>query len=155
MTRSEHDAKIAAMFDTVALRYDRLNRILSLGNERGWRRRAVTVARLGPDEAALDVGVGTGDLAFDLLAASDATSRVVGIDLSEAMLGLVRQRAAASPVGSRFEARAADAQALPFLEASFDRVTAGFAIRNFGDLAVGLRELPRVLRPGGRAGSLE
>jgi len=155
MTRSEHDAKIAAMFDTVAPRYDRLNRILSLGNDRGWRRRAVTLARLGPDETALDVGVGTGDLAFDLLAASDATSRVVGIDVSEAMLGLVRQRAAASPQGPRFEARVADAQALPFPEASFDRVTAGFAIRNFGDLAAGLGEMRRVLRPGGRTVILE
>jgi demethylmenaquinone methyltransferase/2-methoxy-6-polyprenyl-1,4-benzoquinol methylase len=161
MARSEHDRRskehddIAAMFDKVAPRYDRLNRVLSLGNDRGWRRRAVVRARLGPGETALDVGVGTGDLAFELLAASDATSRVLGIDVSEAMLGLVRQRAATSPLGARFEARVADAQALPLPAASFDRVTAGFAIRNFDDLAAGLGEMRRVLRPGGRAVILE
>jgi demethylmenaquinone methyltransferase/2-methoxy-6-polyprenyl-1,4-benzoquinol methylase len=158
MTRSEHelhDEKIAKMFDRVAPRYDRLNRILSLGNDRGWRRRAVTLARLGPGETALDVGVGTGDLALDLLTASHPTSRVVGIDLSEAMLALVRTRAASRRLGARFDARLADAQALPFPDASFDRVTASFAVRNFGDLAAGLREMRRVLRPSGRAVILE
>ncbi|HUQ41145.1 MAG TPA: bifunctional demethylmenaquinone methyltransferase/2-methoxy-6-polyprenyl-1,4-benzoquinol methylase UbiE [Candidatus Limnocylindrales bacterium] len=155
MNGSDHDKKIAAMFDRVAARYDRLNRILSLGNDIRWRRRAVTHARLGPNEIALDVGVGTGDLAFDLLAASDASSRVVGVDLSDAMLDLVRARAAKSALGRRFEARPADAQALPFADASFDRVVAGFAVRNFGDLDAGLREMHRVLRASGRAVILE
>lgn len=153
--RREHDEKIAAMFDVVAPRYDRLNRVLSLGRDVGWRRRAVALARLGAGETALDVGVGTGDLSFDLLAASDLTSRVTGIDLSDGMLDLVRRRAARSAFGSRFEARHADAQALPFADASFDRVVAGFAVRNFGDLGAGLREMRRVLRPGGRAVILE
>lgn len=143
------------MFDTVAPRYDFLNRVLSLRRDVGWRRRAVALARLGPGEVALDEGVGTGDLAFDLLAASDPTSRVVGIDLSERMLDAVRARAGRSPHGPRFRAEAADAQALPFADASFDRVVAGFAVRNFGDLDRGLREMRRVLRPGGRAVILE
>ena len=143
------------MFDTVSARYDFLNRVLSLGRDRAWRRRAVAHARLGPGEVALDVGVGTGDLAFDLLGSSDPSSRVIGIDLSEAMLERVRRRAAASPLGTRFEARIADAQALPFADASFDRITAGFAVRNFGDLDAGLREMRRVLRAGGRAVILE
>ena len=153
--RAEHDREIAAMFDTVAPRYDFLNRLLSLRRDVGWRRRAVQLARLGPGEVALDEGVGTGDLSFDLLAASDASSRVVGIDLSEGMLEAVRRRAAASALGPRFEARHADAQALPFDDATFDRVVAGFAVRNFGDLALGLREMRRVLRPGGFAVILE
>ena len=143
------------MFDTVSQRYDRLNRVLSLGRDVAWRRRAVEHARLGPAEVALDLGIGTGDLAFDLLAASDPSSRVVGIDLSERMLDHVRRRAAASPFGPRLEVRAADAQALPFADASFDRVTAGFAVRNFGDLDAGLREMHRVLRKGRRAIVLE
>jgi len=153
--RTPHEDATAAMFDVVAPRYDRLNRVLSLGRDVGWRRRAVALARLGPDESALDVGVGTGDLSFGLLAASDPTSRVIGIDLSAGMLDLVRRRAARSPLGSRFEARRADAQALPFADASFDRVVAGFAVRNFGDLDAGLREMRRILRPGGRAIILE
>lgn len=143
------------MFDRIAARYDRLNRVLSWGNDAGWRRRAAALACLGPDEAALDVGVGTGDLAFDLLRVSDPTSRVVGVDVSARMLDLVRARAASSPLGPRFEAQVADAQALPFADASFDRVVAGFTIRNFGDLAAGLREMRRVLKPGGRAVVLE
>ncbi len=160
MSRSEgspndHDRRIATMFDTIAPRYDFLNRVLSMRRDVGWRRRAVALSRLGPGETALDVGVGTGDLAFDLLAASDPTSRVLGIDLSEGMLAAVRARAAKTPLGGRFDARAADAQALPFSDASFDRVTAGFAVRNFGDLDAGLREMRRVLRPSGRAVILE
>lgn len=153
--RTRHDREIAAMFDKVAPRYDFLNRLLSAGRDVGWRRRAVALARLGPGEVALDEGVGTGDLAFDLLAASDPTSRVVGIDLSEGMLDLVRRRATASALGSRFQARNADAHALPFADASFDRVVAAFAVRNFGDLMLGLREMRRVLRPGGFAVILE
>jgi demethylmenaquinone methyltransferase/2-methoxy-6-polyprenyl-1,4-benzoquinol methylase len=155
MARSEHDGRIAAMFDTVSGRYDFLNRVLSLGRDAAWRHRAVAHARLGANEVALDLGVGTGDLAFDLLASSDPSSRVVGIDVSERMLEHLRRRIASSPLGARLEAREADAQALPFAAASFDRVTAGFAIRNFGDLDVSLREMRRVLRAGGRAVVLE
>ena len=155
MSRSDHDRKIAAMFDRVAPRYDLLNRVLSARRDVGWRRRAVALARLGPGETALDVGVGTGDLAFELLAASDPTSRVVGIDVSSGMLEAVRRRAAAGSVGGRLEVREADAQALPFPDASFDRVTAGFTVRNFGDLDAGLAEMRRVLRPTGRVVVLE
>src|SRR5437763_676752 len=86
-------------------------------SRRAWRRRAVALARLDAGEIGLDVGVGTGDLAFELLRASATASRVVGVDLSEEMLTRVRRRAAASPLGARFEARAADAQALPFADA--------------------------------------
>ena len=153
--RRDHDRRVAAMFDTVAPRYDFLNRVLSAGLDVAWRRRAVALARLGAGEVALDVGIGTGDLAFALLAASDPSSRVIGVDLSEAMLARARERAASTALGARFEARAADAQALPFADASFDRVTAGFSVRNFGDLDGGLREMRRVLRPAGRAVLLE
>ena len=146
---------MAAMFDKVAPRYDFLNRVLSLRRDAGWRKRAVTHARLGDAETALDVGVGTGDLALALLAASSPSSRVVGIDVSERMLALVRARVAASAHSSRFDARAADVHALPFADRSFDRVVAAFAVRNFGDLDAGLREMRRVLRPTGRAVILE
>lgn len=151
----ERTREIAAMFDKVAPRYDFLNRVLSARRDVGWRRRAVELARLGPDQVGLDVGVGTGDLAFDLLTASASTARVIGVDVSPAMLEHARKRAASSPLGARFEARLADVHALPFDDASFDRVVAGFAVRNFADLAAGLGEMRRVLRPEGRAVILE
>jgi demethylmenaquinone methyltransferase/2-methoxy-6-polyprenyl-1,4-benzoquinol methylase len=151
---SEHDRRIAEMFDRVAPRYDALNRVLSAGRDAGWRRRALSLARVGPDEVALDVGVGTGDLSFGLLDASDAAARVVGIDLSAAMLAAAARRAE-ERVETRFSGVLANAERLPFGEAAFTGVVAGFAVRNFGDLAAGLREMRRVLRPGGRAVILE
>jgi demethylmenaquinone methyltransferase/2-methoxy-6-polyprenyl-1,4-benzoquinol methylase len=155
VTRSEdHDRRIAEMFDRVAPRYDALNRVLSGGRDVGWRRRAAAAARMGPREIALDVGVGTGDLAFGLLDASDPSVRVVGIDLSPLMIGAVRRRAAAQ-LEARLAPLLASAAALPFADASFDRVVAGFTVRNFGDLRLGLREMRRVLRTGGRAAILE
>ena len=154
MTRSDHDRRIAEMFDRVAPRYDNLNRILSGGRDIGWRRRAIAIARMGPNQVALDVGTGTGDLAFGLLATSDASARVIGADISPLMLDALRHRA-----DTRDERRVvpvlATAERLPFADGSFDRVLAGFAVRNFGDLALGLRETRRVLRSGGRAVILE
>ena len=142
------------MFDRVAPRYDALNRILSGGRDVGWRRRAIALARLGPRDVALDVGVGTGDLAFGLLDASDPSARVIGVDVSPLMLEAARRRAEERGE-RRFAAARATADGLPFEDASFERIVASFAVRNFGDLAVGLREMRRVLRPGGRAVILE
>ena len=154
MTRSDHDRRIAEMFDRVAPRYDRLNRILSGARDIGWRRRAIAIARMGPDQVALDVGTGTGELAFGLLAASASSTRVIGVDISPAMLDAVRRRAEARDE-RRVVPLLATAERLPFADGSFDRVLAGFAVRNFGDLALGLRETRRVLRSGGRAVILE
>lgn len=142
------------MFDRVAPRYDRLNRILSAGRDIGWRRRAIALARLEPRQVALDLGTGTGDLAFGLLAASDESARIIGVDISPVMLEALRLRAGASGE-RRVLPLLATAGRLPFADGSFDRVVAGFAVRNFGDLALGLGETRRVLRPGGRAVILE
>src|SRR6266508_2020433 len=132
MSRSEHDQRIAEMFDRVAPRYEPLNRLLSFGRDVGWRARAVELARLGANEIA----------------------RVVGVDISSAMLDAVVRRADIRGE-RRFAAILGTAHALPFADASFDRVVAGFTVRNFGDLASGLREMRRVLRPSGRAVILE
>jgi demethylmenaquinone methyltransferase/2-methoxy-6-polyprenyl-1,4-benzoquinol methylase len=154
MTRLDHDRRIADMFDRVAPRYDKLNRILSLGRDVGWRRRPIALARLGPGEVALDVGVGTGDLAFGVLEASDHSARAIGIDLSPLMLDAARRRAGPH-AKERFAPLLATAERLPFADGTFERVVAGFAVRNFGDLSHGLREMRRVLRAGGRAVILE
>src|SRR2546428_736643 len=132
MTRSrdraagDHGHRVAAMFDVVAPRYDFLNRVLSLGRDRAWRRRAVELARLGPDEVALDLGVGTGDLALALLARSDATARVVGVDLSDAMLARVRERASATPLAERLRGAG-------FARVRYERL-------NFGTVAIHVAE---------------
>ena len=154
MARSDHDRRIAEMFDRVAPRYDRLNRVLSLGRDVGWRRGPVALARLGAHEIARDLGVGTGDLAFGVLGASHPTARVVGIDISGAMIAALRRRAETRRE-RRLLAALATADQLPFADGTFDRVMAGFTVRNFGDLSQGLREMRRVLRAGGRAVILE
>ena len=134
------------MFDAIAHRYDLLNRILSFGQDLSWRRRAIRLAASGTVRAALDVGAGTGDLALALAGAEVRT--VVALDLSAGMLERARGRGrVALVVGS--------AEALPFPDASFDAVVAGFAVRNFGDLGRGLAQMRRVLRPSGRAVILE
>ena len=154
VARWDHDRRIAEMFDRVAPRYDALNRILSGGRDVGWRRRAIALARMGPRDVALDVGVGTGDLAFGLLDASDPSARVIGVDVSPLMLESARRRAEERGE-RRFAGILATADALPFADGAFERIVAGFAVRNFGDLAVGLSEMRRVLRAGGRAVILE
>ena len=151
MTQTEHDRAIADMFDRIAPRYDRLNRILSFGADVGWRRRAVALGRLGPGERALDVGAGTGDLAAGLLRVSDRSARVIAVDLSTEMLRIAARRLP----GDRYAAVIANADGLPMPDASVDRVISGFTLRNIGDLPRALAEMRRVLRPGGRAVLLE
>lgn len=144
----DHDRRIAEMFDRVSPHYDRLNRVLSFGTDRSWRRRAVALARLAPAGRAVDVGAGTGDLTFALARASAPGASVVAADLSRGMLDVARRRGPLLAV-------IASAESLPFADASLDRVITGFTVRNVGDLPRALREFRRVLRPGGRAVILE
>jgi demethylmenaquinone methyltransferase/2-methoxy-6-polyprenyl-1,4-benzoquinol methylase len=137
------------MFDGIAHRYDLLNRVLSFGQDVRWRHRAVALASLAAGERALDVGAGTGDLAL-ALARAGPSGRVVAVDLAPAMLARARKRADV-PI----QLLVGSAEALPFPDAVFACAVAGFAVRNFGDLARGLAEMRRVLRPGGRAVVLE
>ena len=139
------------MFDRIAPRYDLLNRVLSLGTDLTWRRRALDLARLPEGGRALDVGTGTGDFALALLARSPQSALVTGVDISTGMLAVAAHRAARAGLGTRYPRAVASVEALPFADGSFDRVTAGFVIRNVGDIPKGLREMRRVLRPGGRA----
>lgn len=146
--RNDHDRRIAEMFDRVSPRYDLLNRVLSLGTDLSWRRRAVQLARLASGGRAIDVGAGTGDLTFALERASESGSVVIAADLSKGMLDVARRR---GPI----RAIIASAASLPFADASLDRLITGFTVRNVGDLPLALREFRRVLRPGGRAVILE
>jgi len=142
------------MFDRVAGHYDLLNSLMSAGLHHGWRERAADRAELAPGDSVLDVCCGTGDLALELAGRVAPGGRVVGCDFSEPMLDLAREKAADRGAESvRFEW--ADALQLPYDADRFDVVTVGFGIRNFADRDKGLREMARVLRPGGRLVILE
>ena len=133
------------MFDRIAPVYDPMNRLMTAGLDRRWRREtAVAVVQHG--DRVLDVCCGTGDLA---LAASDAGGRVTGLDFSAPMLDRARGKS------SEIDWIEGDALALPFADGSFDAVTIGFGLRNLPNVERGLTELRRVLRPGGRLAILE
>lgn len=142
------------MFDRVAGHYDALNSVMTAGLHHHWRQRAADRAELGPGDSALDVCCGTGDLAFELAGRVAPDGRVVGCDFSEPMLDLAREKAAKRGTsGVRFEW--ADALQLPYDGERFDAITVGFGVRNLADLDRGLREMARVLKPGGRLVILE
>ena len=141
------------MFSAIAPRYDLLNRILSLGLDRRWRR--VAIASLGEASSGqvLDVATGTGDLGFAVLKNPEAT--VVGVDISESMLVEARNKATRMEVAGRITFVRGAAEQLPVESGTFDAAVVGFGVRNFQDLHQALVELRRVLRPGGRLVVLE
>jgi demethylmenaquinone methyltransferase/2-methoxy-6-polyprenyl-1,4-benzoquinol methylase len=153
---------VQAMFGRIARRYDLMNRLMTLGRDRAWRR--YTVARAvadppparqgeaGGEQRVLDVATGTGDLAFEVLnQCPDA--RVVGLDFVAEMLALARQKAAVT--GATVVLMAGDAMQLPFIDGAFDAVVTGFALRNVLSIPAAFSEMARVTRPGGRVACLE
>jgi demethylmenaquinone methyltransferase/2-methoxy-6-polyprenyl-1,4-benzoquinol methylase len=142
------------MFDRIASHYDAMNSLMTAGLHHRWRARAADRAALGPGDSALDVCCGTGDLALELAGRVGPSGSVIGCDFSEPMLDLAREKAQERGEGDvRFEW--ADALELPYDEGRFDAVTVGFGVRNLADLDRGLREMARVLAPGGRLVILE
>jgi demethylmenaquinone methyltransferase / 2-methoxy-6-polyprenyl-1,4-benzoquinol methylase len=137
--------QVRSMFDRIAPVYDGMNRAMTLGLDRKWRR-LTAEAVVRPGDRVLDACCGTGDLA---LAAARSGGRVTGVDFSAEMLARAERKA------PEFDWVQADASALPFPDGSFETATVGFGIRNLADLEGGLRELARVLVPGGRLGCLE
>ncbi|TML44295.1 MAG: class I SAM-dependent methyltransferase [Actinobacteria bacterium] len=133
------------MFDRIAPVYDVMNRAMTAGLDQRWRTETAR-AVVSPGDRVLDACCGTGDLA---IAAQRAGGRVTGVDFSEPMLERARAKS------GEVEWIQGDALALPFADGSFDAATVGFGVRNLEDLEAGLRELRRVLRPGGRVGILE
>src|SRR5712691_10936846 len=137
------------MFDRIARRYDLVNTVLSLGTDGGWRRRAARETSLKAGGSALDVACGSGKLTAELARIGGAKGRVVGLDFSPEMIAIARLR------HPGIEFMEGDALSLPFEDASFDAATIAFGLRNLADPVRGLREMTRVLKPGGRAVVLE
>ena len=144
--------QVRDMFDSIAPAYDFMNRMMTFGIDRLWRRKAVRMLASGPHADILDVATGTGDLAL-LLARSLRPATVTGIDLSEGMLEVARRKASAdtgaAASGTKMTFLAADCLHLPMPDGTYDIVTAAYGVRNFEHLLRGYREMYRVLRPGG------
>ena len=166
MTRTAHKPPIGeaagkkqdveAMFDAIAPKYDFLNRLLSLGIDQRWRKQAVKMAGRAlkrPPRRILDVATGTADLAIEALKLGP--EQVVGVDIAEEMLALGRQKLRARHLDHRITLQRGDAEHLDFEDGAFDIVLVAFGVRNFENLGAGLRELRRVLRPGGALVVLE
>jgi demethylmenaquinone methyltransferase/2-methoxy-6-polyprenyl-1,4-benzoquinol methylase len=142
------------MFDRIAARYDFLNRVMSLGMDRSWRKTAADALLLKPSARILDLATGTADLALEI-ASRDATLSVVGLDPSAKMLTVGRHKVEHSGMARQITLVEGDAQSLPFENNSFDGTCMAFGIRNVPNRPQALREMARVVRPGGRVCILE
>lgn len=142
------------MFDAIASRYDLLNRMISLGIDQRWRRRTVAALNLSPGARVLDLATGTADLAL-LIARTVPDVQVAGVDPSENMLAVGREKVERSGLAGRVQLSAGIAESLPFRGDEFDGTCIAFGIRNVTDRRKALQEMARVTRPGGRVAILE
>ncbi len=146
----ERGVAVERMFSAIAPRYDFLNRLLSAGRDRAWRRAAVQAATLPRGGRLLDVCTGTADVAVEA-ARQVPDARIEGVDFSAPMIALGQVKVARAGLGERVRLQVAPAEALPYPDDTFDATTVAFGLRNIPDRPQGLREMRRVLRPGGRA----
>jgi len=154
---NEADGKkkqIARMFDQVAGSYDFLNRVLSLGIDVYWRKKAISKLRTLQPAMILDVASGTADVALEMFRQLRA-EKITGIDISEKMLEIGRQKVFKAGATDIIQLQIGDAENLQFADSSFDAVTVSFGVRNFENVEKGLQEFHRVLRPGGKLIVLE
>lgn len=134
------------MFNNISHRYDFLNHFLSLGIDRVWRKKAIRLLKPLQPETILDVATGTGDFAIQALQVNPR--KVTGVDISEGMLKIGRDKLEKLKLSDRIELLKGDSENLQFPDNSFDAVTVGFGVRNFEDLEKGLAEIHRVMNPG-------
>ena len=152
---TEKGRGIRDMFDRIAPRYDLLNRLLSLGIDRRWRRFAVRQLSIPYGGKVLDIATGTGDVALEIARQTDPSVKIVGSDFTQGMLVLGRDKIADSPFRGRIQLVNAPCESMPHPANIFDGITIAFGIRNVVDRQQGLTEMARVLKPGGRAVILE
>ncbi len=146
-------AQVADMFNNIAGNYDFLNHFLSLGIDKGWRKKAVREITAVHPDTILDVATGTGDLA--IASVSARPKQITGVDIAEQMLEIGRKKIAERNLEQIISLHYGDSEQLPFSDDSFDVVTCAYGVRNFENLEAGLKEMNRVLKPGGKLVILE
>ena len=145
--------QVEQMFDNISPSYDLLNRIMTFGIDKGWRKKAVKMLRPLQPKIILDVATGTADFAIAALELNP--DKIIGIDISNKMLEIGRSKINALKESARIELQTASSEALPFADNYFDAITIGYGVRNFENLEKGLQEIYRVLKPAGALVILE
>jgi demethylmenaquinone methyltransferase/2-methoxy-6-polyprenyl-1,4-benzoquinol methylase len=146
--------QVAEMFNSISGNYDFLNHFMSLGIDILWRKKAISLLKSSQPQVILDVATGTGDFAIEAIRQL-RPQKVIGVDISQGMLDVAKEKITKKGLQDQFEVRLGDSEGLPFEDQSFDAVTVAFGVRNFENLAQGLRDMCRVLKPGGTAVILE
>lgn len=145
--------QVANMFNAIAHRYDFLNQLLSLGIHKGWRKKSINLLQSKQPKTILDIATGTADFAIEAMRLNP--EKVTGVDISSGMLELGRKKIEKLGLQTKIELKLADSENLPFEDNTFDAITVGFGVRNFENLEKGIRDMHRVLKPGGKMIILE
>ena len=165
MTQESHHVKpyvdqggkkeqVREMFDNISSSYDLLNKLLSVGMDRKWRKKAVAILGNLKDGKVLDVATGTGDVAF-AIARANPGCKVTGLDLAPKMLEIAERKSKQNDLADRVDFILGESENIPYADNSYDGVTVAFGVRNFENLGEGLKEMHRVLKPGGQVVVLE
>ncbi|BAV10319.1 bifunctional demethylmenaquinone methyltransferase/2-methoxy-6-polyprenyl-1,4-benzoquinol methylase UbiE [Filimonas lacunae] len=150
----EKKQQVANMFDSIAGRYDFMNRFLSAGIDVKWRKKAINLLKPLQPQNVLDVATGTGDVAI-MTARMLQPKKITGIDISEGMLEIGREKIVKQGLSAIIDLQKGDSETINFPDNSFDAITVAFGVRNFQNLEKGLKEMLRVLKPGGKLVVLE
>ena len=153
-TEATKKKQVADMFNNISKTYDFLNHFLSLGIDIIWRKKAINELKKDNPQLILDVATGTGDCAFEALSILKP-KKIIGVDISQGMLDIAQQKITKRGVADKFEVKLGDSEKLPFEANEFDAVTVAYGVRNFENLEVGLADIHRVLKSGGKAVVLE
>ncbi|MEY2963324.1 MAG: bifunctional demethylmenaquinone methyltransferase/2-methoxy-6-polyprenyl,4-benzoquinol methylase [Bacteroidota bacterium] len=152
-SESAKKEQVAEMFNNISKRYDLLNHLLSLNIDKGWRRKVVNMIKADNPALVLDVATGTADLAIAL--AKGTGAKITGADISEGMLEVGREKVADRGLSKQIVLELGDSENLPYPDNTFDAITVSFGVRNFQNLHNGLKDMARVLKPGGQLVVLE
>lgn len=145
--------QVTQMFDTISKEYDGFNRIITFGIDVKWRKKVVNIVKNSKPEAVLDIATGTGDLIINM--AESGAKKLTGLDISAGMLEVGKEKIRRKNLSDKIEMIVGDSENLPFEDNSYDAVTVAFGVRNFDHLEKGLKEINRVLKPGGKFVVLE